>query len=205
MKDYKKIENYGIIGDLDTCALVGKDGSIDWCCFPHIESPSVFAGVLDIDKGGHFAVHPSDNFDSEQRYIERTNVLQAVFKTSTGTAILADFMPVIAEENTEKQLRKGIYRKIVCDKGFMDLKIVFKPRSDYAQTQTIIKPTERGVITIGNNEQALLDSPFKLQIRDAEAVGVHPVKEGDIVWLVMQYGDHVPVDPEASEGVKRYK
>jgi GH15 family glucan-1,4-alpha-glucosidase len=82
MKDYKKLEDYGIIGDLNTCALVGKDGSIDWCCFPYLESPSVFASILDIDKGGYFSVHPSGTFDSVQGYVEETNVLQTFFKTA---------------------------------------------------------------------------------------------------------------------------
>lgn len=102
MKGYKKIEHYGIIGNLDTCALVGKDGSIDWCCFPHIESPSIFAGILDVDKGGHFAVRPSEPYESEQEYIERTNILKTVFKTPSGVVTLIDFMPLREGEKTDK-------------------------------------------------------------------------------------------------------
>lgn len=95
---YKKLEEYGIIGNLETCALIGKDGSVDWCCFPHLESPSVFAAILDIERGGHFIIQPSENFISKQFYIEKTNVLQTTFETESGTATLVDFMPVTIKE-----------------------------------------------------------------------------------------------------------
>lgn len=75
------IENHGIIGNLETCPLVDHDGSIDWCCFPHIESTSVFASILDEKEGGWFSIQPTDDFESEQEYIERTNVLRTRFST----------------------------------------------------------------------------------------------------------------------------
>jgi len=91
---YKRLEEYGAIGDGNTVALVGRDGSIDWCPFPHVESPSVFAAVLDADRGGHFAVRPNQSFESVQRYRDRTNVLETTFRTASGSATVTDFMPV---------------------------------------------------------------------------------------------------------------
>ncbi len=199
MKYFKKLEHYGIIGNLDTCALVGRDGSIDWCCFPHIESPSIFAGILDIDKGGHFAVRPSEPFESEQQYIERTNVLQTLFRTSSGTAVLTDFMPLKEEDETETHESQTIYRKITCNNGSVRLEVEFRPRFDYARAQTIIKPFERGVVATWNSEQLFLHSSFELKIKDGEAFGSYTVKEGDTIWMVLQYGHNVPVHPEACE------
>jgi GH15 family glucan-1,4-alpha-glucosidase len=192
MKDYKKLEDYGIIGDLDTCALVGRDGSIDWFCLSHIESPSIFAGMLDIDKGGHFVVCPTGVFDSKQRYIEKTNVLQTVFSTTTGLVTLIDFMPV---RGAGERVQKGIYRKLVCNKGFMDLEVNFKPRFGYACSQTILKSTEEGIVAIGNNdtERVFLNSPLSFQIRADEAFGTYSIKEGDSLWLALQYDNNVPV------------
>ena len=92
---FTPIEDYGVIGNLETCPLIGRDGSIDWCCFPHIESSSVFASLLDDDGGGHFAIQPSGEFESEQEYVTRTNVLRTTFETDSGTMVLTDFMPVV--------------------------------------------------------------------------------------------------------------
>ncbi len=195
MKDYKKLKDYGIIGDLSTCALVGKDGSIDWCCFPYVESPSVFADILDIDQGGHFAVQPSGIFDSEHQYIEDTNVLQTFFKTSTGSATLTDFMPVTHFWESGKKVQ-GIYRRVFCEEGFMDLEVDFKPRFNYSQSQTIIKPSESGVLAEENYEWLFLDSPIRFQIKGGQAVGSLPIKEGDEIWIVLQYRNEIPMDKE---------
>lgn len=199
MKDFKKLEHYGIIGNLNTCALVGRDGSIEWCCFPHIESPSIFASILDIDKGGHFAVRPSGPFESEQQYIEKTNILQTVFHTSSGTTILTDFMPLKQGDEAETRESQTIYRKVTCGKGSIKLEVEFNPRFNYARAQTIIKPFERGVVATGNNEQVFLTSSLELKIRDDGAFGTYTIKEGDIIWMVLQYGHNVSMYPEACE------
>jgi GH15 family glucan-1,4-alpha-glucosidase len=71
---YRPIENYGIIGDMHSVALVGMDGSIDWLCFPHFDSPSVFGAILDDEKGGRFRISPaSEDFKSKQLYWPDTN------------------------------------------------------------------------------------------------------------------------------------
>ncbi len=72
---YKPIEDYGVIGDLHTVALVGKDGSIDWCCLPHFDSPSIFAGILDARKGGFFKIAPIHQAVERQMYLPDTCVL----------------------------------------------------------------------------------------------------------------------------------
>jgi alpha,alpha-trehalase len=73
---YKPISDYGVIGDCRSAALVGLDGSIDWCCFPRFDSPSVFAAILDAGKGGHFAITPQETYSATQRYLDNTNILE---------------------------------------------------------------------------------------------------------------------------------
>ena len=91
---YKKISDYAIIGNLHSIALVGIDGSIDWLCLPHLDSPSVFGGLLDDQKGGRFSITPTGEWDSVAQYLPNTNVLITKFRTREGTLKLTDFMPI---------------------------------------------------------------------------------------------------------------
>src|SRR5512133_1693554 len=92
---YQPIENYGIIGDLNTVALVSLNGSIDFMCFPDFDSPSVFASLLDEKNGGYFLITPVlDDRKNKQLYIPDTNVLLTRFLSSEGVGEITDFMPV---------------------------------------------------------------------------------------------------------------
>lgn len=196
MKDYKKLSEYGIIGNLDTCALVAKDGSIDWCCFPHIESPSVFASLLDIKNSGHFVIRPVDRFDSEQKYIVGTNVLQTVFKTSSGEATLTDLMPM--GDGEKRHIQQSILRKIFCDKGSVEVELDFQPRFNYALSKTSLKAVPNGVLAEGDGKTIFLKSPIGLRIKNGEASSTHMIKEGENLWFVLQFGQKTEVDPEAA-------
>jgi GH15 family glucan-1,4-alpha-glucosidase len=91
---YQPIENYGMIGDMHTVALVGTDGSIDWLCVPRFDSPSVFAAILDDEKGGRFKIAPvGDDVTCKQFYWPETNILITRFLGPHGAAELTDFMP----------------------------------------------------------------------------------------------------------------
>jgi GH15 family glucan-1,4-alpha-glucosidase len=85
--------NYGIIGNCRTGALISEDGSIDWLCLPQFDSPSVFAKILDDEKGGHFAIKPVNVENIEQRYIKNTNILSTRFTCKEGIFEVQDFMP----------------------------------------------------------------------------------------------------------------
>ena len=91
--DYKPLSAYGAIGSMYTAALVGSDGSVDWCCLPELDSPSVFAALLDAEKGGRWRIGPASDRLGTQRYLERTNVLETTFVEPAGTAGVIDFMP----------------------------------------------------------------------------------------------------------------
>lgn len=92
---YKPIENYGIIGDLHTVALVGMDASIDFMCFPHFDSPSVSPALLDHEKGGRFQIAPVlEGARQKQLYLPDTNILLSRFLSGAGVAEVSDFMPL---------------------------------------------------------------------------------------------------------------
>lgn len=185
---YSPIENYGVIGNLETCALVGANGSIDWCCLPHLESASVFAAILDENVGGHFSIQPRDSFESEQQYVERTNVLETSFSVTDGEAVLTDFMPVARAQSTTRLVSPSVVRKVACTSGSVELDVEFCPRFDYARADTVIEPTNFGVTARGNAEQLNVHGSLTVDRDDDVARTTLVLDEGDSVWYLLQYG-----------------
>jgi GH15 family glucan-1,4-alpha-glucosidase len=104
---YTPIADYGLIGDMHSCALVSKTGSIDWCCLPSFDSPSTFGRLLDWRRGGYFQVAPRGIQSISRRYLPRTNVLETTFTTVTGVAQLTDFMPIHPPSHSRILLGSG--------------------------------------------------------------------------------------------------
>jgi GH15 family glucan-1,4-alpha-glucosidase len=94
IQDYKPISDYGIIGNLKSVALIARDGSIDWCCLPRMDSPSVFAAILDARQGGYFRIGPPGGGSGNQEYVEETNVLKTSFTMKGAVLTVTDFMPL---------------------------------------------------------------------------------------------------------------
>jgi len=127
------LTDYGIIGDSRSAALVSRDGSIDWWCAPHFDSPAIFGRLLDEDRGGFFSVRPVGAFRAHRRYLGPTNVLATTFATSDGTAELTDLMPALTEEQKHHRLMpyREIIRRLEGTAGTVTLAITFTPRFDY--------------------------------------------------------------------------
>ncbi len=186
MPGYKDLEKYGIIGNLDTCALIGDDGSIDWCCFPHIESPSVFAAVLDDSKGGRFSITPAGGYRSAQQYIKDTNVLQTTFHTDTGTAVLTDFMPTMAPGKNGHQV---IYRRLACTTGTVTLRVEFSPRFNYARDETRLAVVESGIEGHSSRQELFLQTSRRLRVDGSTASATINLSEGEETWFALRYSD----------------
>ncbi len=134
---YLDIADYGLIGDLHSIALVSKNGSIDYCSMPLLDSPTIFASLLDDERGGCFSIQPKSEFSSSQSYIDDTNVLACTFSTEHAEAELLDFMPVATEHLVESGEHR-IERRIRMHKGSMEFRLVFSPKPDYAETPAVV-------------------------------------------------------------------
>ncbi len=128
---YLDLEEYGLIGNLETCALVSREGGIDWLPLPYLESPSVFAAILDDAKGGCCQIRPVNKYASVQRYLPSTNILETTFVTSFGTLVVTDFMPV--NDGSLGPELWTILRKVECTQGRIRAEVQFAPRFDYAR------------------------------------------------------------------------
>ena len=139
---YPNISDHGLIGDLQTAALVSTDGTVTWYCCPRFDSPSVFAALLDADKGGYFRVSPDrDDYVSKQLYLPDTAVLITRFMTPDGVGEIHDFMPVAGKAVTD---RHRLVRHLKVVRGTMNFVVELEPRFDYARAQHTLQLTADG-------------------------------------------------------------
>lgn len=188
---YAPISAYALIGDMQTAALVGLDGSVDWACFPRFDSASTFARILDHAVGGSFRIAPSSAFTSEQRYLPGTAVLVTTFNViDGGVAEVTDFMPVSLAG------RRGDYaelhRHVACTRGDVELAVRFAPRFNYADGRTRVSTRRNGLLaTDDDDEVAALSTSVSLEWRvDADAaVATLRLRAGETATLVFRYDD----------------
>jgi len=141
---YPNIADHGLIGDLQTAALVTTDGTVDWFCTPRFDSPSVFASLLDADHGGYFRVSPdTDDYVTKQLYFPDTAILITRFMTQDGVGEVHDFMPVIDGEATD---RHRLVRRLSVVRGTMRFVMDIQPAFDYARKPHKLDVTENGAV-----------------------------------------------------------
>jgi GH15 family glucan-1,4-alpha-glucosidase len=139
---YPNINDHGLIGDLQTAALVTTDGAINWFCCPRFDSPSVFASLLDADKGGYFKVSPErEDYVTKQLYLPDTAVLITRFMTPDGVGELHDFMPIAGKRVTD---RHRIVRQLRVVRGTMRFVVDLQPGFDYARARHTVGVTADG-------------------------------------------------------------
>lgn len=184
---YAPIEEYGIIGDLYTVALVGMDGSIDFCCLPSFDSPSVFAALLDADRGGRFQLAPVlDGAAHKQLYLPDTNVLLTRFLDEPGVAEVSDFMPV-----EDVGVAHNLVRRAKCVRGEVRFRMRCAPRFDYARaTHTVERRGDGEVLFVGRAgaaELALrLRASVPLRIADGDATAEFTLRADESAWFVLE-------------------
>ncbi|KAE8140817.1 Six-hairpin glycosidase-like protein [Aspergillus pseudotamarii] len=183
---YCSIEDYGIIGDMHTCALVSKNGGLDFMCWPAFDSPSVFCRILDNNKGGHFTIRPAGDIKpmSKQRYRACTNVLETRWIHEDGVITLSDYFPVSSKKPSHpadsastwcscdtaaggiegKGCRSGVVRKVECVRGQMDMAVEVFPAFNYALEQHAGRWVTRGESGNRVNEYLFESATQSLQL-----------------------------------------
>src|SRR5499427_8727323 len=137
---FQPIESYGVIGNMQSIALVGMNGSIDFLCYPNFDSPTVFAALLDDDKGGRFDIRPQlSNMRVRQLYLPETNILITRFLAEEGVVELTDFMPI--EQDGEQP--NEIVRTVSVIRGNVRFKMRCQPRFNYAAGSHEVHMSER--------------------------------------------------------------
>jgi GH15 family glucan-1,4-alpha-glucosidase len=141
---YPDISNHGIIGDLQTAALVTNDGTVDFFCCPRFDSPSVFASLLDAEKGGFFSIRPaSEPYVCRQLYFPNTAMLITRFMAPDGVGEVLDFMPVIEGKPTD---RHRLVRHLRVARGTMKFVMEIQPRFDYGRAGHTVEVSEAGAV-----------------------------------------------------------
>lgn len=197
-RGYRPISDYAIIGDAHMSALVARDGSIDWCCWPHFDSPAVFCRLLDARRGGWFRVAPTKPCEIWREYLDRTNVLSTTFTAASGRIRLVDFMPARARngrrgEDIEES--HAILRLVEGLGGDVHVMIQFKPTFDYARAAAAIELGDGVAIAKGENCALRLTAPVRLSVRaDGTVVGALRVRNGERWWIALTDEDDRRVD-----------
>jgi GH15 family glucan-1,4-alpha-glucosidase len=183
---YQPIENYGIIGNLSTIALVGLDGSIDFCCFPRFDSPSVFARLLDDKKGGSFSISPEfKQMKTRQLYLPDTNVLLTRFLSSDGVGEITDFMPV-----GQPAVRK-LVRRLMTIRGEVKYRLACCPRFNYGKDRHTIKQQGTNEIIFQSDGLTVrLQASIPLKIKAGDAVAEFTLKAGETADFLIENAEN---------------
>jgi GH15 family glucan-1,4-alpha-glucosidase len=181
------IADYALISDRHSAALVSRDGSVDWLCFPRFDSPSVFARLLD-GEAGHWSIRPSVSHEVSRRYLQRTMVLETTFRTASGTVVLTDAL-LVGADNGGHRLGVGVprllARRLSCTEGEVPVETDYRPRPEYGLVAPILSTTQGGVTSRGGAEWLVLTTPTTMTITDASAHGAFTVRAGESLYFGM--------------------
>ncbi len=211
MKSYPAIEDHGLIGDLQTAALVTCDGTIDWFCAPRFDSPSVFCALLDKDKGGFFQIAPHDvRYVTKQLYLPGTPILITRFISADGVAEVMDFMPVTGERVTDSH---RIVRMVNMVRGSMRFRVECRPRFDFARESHELERHRNGYLfrsrsaTLAFNPidpvRQLWAKTGEIRMEDGDLIAYGTLQEGDTGGVVLETGIEEPriIPPEEVQGM----
>jgi GH15 family glucan-1,4-alpha-glucosidase len=184
-----RIEDYGLIGDCQTAALVGRDGSIDWLCWPAFDSDACFAGLLGTHRNGRWLIAPAEKVtNSSRRYWDNTLILETRFVTAGGEVALIDFMPPRGHASDVVRLVRGV-------RGRVKLSMQLVIRFGFGADIPWVRKTEDGaLLAIAGQDMTVLRTPVETRGEDLTTVAEFEVGEGETMPFVLTYGpSHLPV------------
>lgn len=192
----QKIEDYALIGDCETAALVGRDGSIDWLCWPAFDSDACFSAILGTNRNGRWLIAPSGDVTGiSRRYDGNTLILETRFETAEGSVVLVDFMPLRGKASDIVRLVRGVTGRV---KLHMELVIRFGFGVDIPWVR---RTEDQALLAICGQDMTVLRTPVETRGKDLTTVAEFEVKAGETVPFVLTYGpSHLdppaPIDPE---------
>ena len=177
------IEDYGLIGNMISAALVGRDGSIDWLCLPRFDSPACFAALLGTRENGRWLIAPAQPLVSvSRRYLPDTAILETRFETATGTATLTDFMPL-----TDDEEKVDVSRIVTGVRGEVEMTMELVLRFGYGQAVPWVRRRDYGLSAIAGPDAVELHTTLPLEGREMKTYSSFRLREGDSVPLTLSY------------------
>ena len=190
---YLPIAEHGVIGDLHTVALVGTNGTIDWYCPERFDAPSVFASILDAEKGGYYRICPgSSEHVTKQLYFPDTNVLITRFLTPHGVGEVQDFMPI----HRDPEHRRQLLRRVIAVRGEMTFQLECRPRFDYGRAKhtTLIGDTGATFTSPGLDLALITHTPLR-PLDDGVSAEFHLTAGESAVFSLESAGMGGPLPP----------
>jgi len=185
-----RIEDYGLIGDCETAALVNLHGSIDWLCWPDFSSPACFAAMLGTEENGTWRICPEgEAWQASRKYREHTLILETTFECEQGAVRLIDFMPVRENNSDVVRIAEGI-------RGKVNLTMSLALRFDYGRTVPWVTATEDGIRAVAGPGVAVLHASVPVRGEELKTVAEFAVEKDEQVWFTLTYGDSFKHDPE---------
>jgi GH15 family glucan-1,4-alpha-glucosidase len=185
-----KIEDYAMIGDCETAALVNREGSIDWLCWPDFSSSACFTALLGSEENGFWQIAPKGKgWKSTRKYRDHTLVLETTFESDDGAVRLIDFMPIRERNSDVVRIVEGI-------RGKIDLCMKLALRFDYGRTVPWVNAIEDGIRAVAGPNLAVLHTSVPVHGENLQTVADFSVSEGERVWFTLTYGESFVADPE---------
>ena len=180
----KPLEDYGLIGNMLSAALVSREGSIDWLCLPHFDSPACFAALLGDERHGHWTLAPAhgDRCRITRRYIPDTAVLETRYESATGSVKVCDFMPISNDES-----RVDVVRIVCGEQGTVDMDMELVLRFNYGQAVPWVRRRDYGLSAISGPDAVELHTAVELKGEDMRSVAHFTVRQGQTVPFTLSY------------------
>jgi GH15 family glucan-1,4-alpha-glucosidase len=199
---YLPITDHGLIGDLHTSALVGVDGRLVWLPWPRFDSPSMFAALLDAERGGDWSLAPTNVTASQQAYDGETAILITRFETATGRAELYDWMTPWDGDAP----RHDLFRMLRCTDGEIEIMGRFAPRPDYARTTTTLEKRQDSLVFQAHDYEIHFTSDHLWKIEEDTATLHTKLRAGDEIGCILSSREYIPINriPESLEKTRSF-
>ncbi|MBT9332892.1 glycoside hydrolase family 15 protein [Paracidobacterium acidisoli] len=191
----QKIEDYAVIGDCETAALVGRNGSVDWLCWPDFASDACFAALLGSEENGYWKISPTEGeWTTTRRYVDHTLILETTFESDQGAVRLIDFMPIRGINSDLVRIVEGV-------RGQVPMRMELALRFDYGHILPWVTRIEDGIRAVAGPALTVLHGSVETHGEDLTTVAEFTVGPGDREWFTLTYGashrpDPKPIDVE---------